>query len=207
MTKKNVTFNIHQYADICTCYLPDSDHKLILDTESPNHLANTDTENSSIFYTPDFGVEEAFEEFSQEAHDFGFSDRFIEIIKTAWEQNIPYVRFDSEGGHITGIEPWPEEHKPAAGVIDMQVLANPEEKDDKPFKVRILWGSESYRADGGDQPVEYSFATDAELNAFLLGAEESNGFLDYKQIDPNPDGSWPEPESEEDEGEGEEEEA
>ncbi|HUZ95226.1 MAG TPA: hypothetical protein VMU57_09970 [Edaphobacter sp.] len=62
--------------------------------------------------------------------------------------------------------------------------------DEKPFKVRIRWGSGSY----GDsqEPCEYEFATLEELNAFLLGVDEASGWLDSTQIDPNPDGSWPE---------------
>ena len=61
---------------------------------------------------------------------------------------------------------------------------------EKPFKVRIRWGSGSY----GDsqEPCEYEFATLGELNAFLLGVDEASGWLDSTQIDPNPDGSWPE---------------
>jgi hypothetical protein len=57
-------------------------------------------------------------------------------------------------------------------------------------KVRIRWGSGSF----GDsqEPCEYEFSTIEELNAFLLGVDEASGCLDYHQIDPNPDGSWPE---------------
>lgn len=57
-------------------------------------------------------------------------------------------------------------------------------------KVRIRFGSGSF-GDSQD-PCEYEFATIGELNAFLLGVDEASGWLDYHQIDPNPDGSWPE---------------
>jgi hypothetical protein len=57
-----------------------------------------------------------------------------------------------------------------------------------PYRVRIMWGSTGIDP---REPVEYEFATNEELNAFLLGVDEAAGWLDYTQIDPNPDGSWP----------------
>jgi hypothetical protein len=68
--------------------------------------------------------------------------------------------------------------------------------DPKPHKVRVKWGSGM----GGDEkPVsDYEFASVEELNAFLYGCDEANGWLDMEQIDPNPDGSFPVPDADED---------
>ena len=68
--------------------------------------------------------------------------------------------------------------------------------DPKPHKVRVKWGSGM----GGDEkPVsDYEFASIEELNAFLYGCDEANGWLDMEQIDPNPDGSFPVPDADED---------
>ena len=65
--------------------------------------------------------------------------------------------------------------------------------DPKPHRVRMKWGS----GIGGDEkPVsDYEFASAGELNAFLYGCDEANGWLDMEQIDPNPDGSFPEPDA------------
>jgi hypothetical protein len=55
------------------------------------------------------------------------------------------------------------------------------ESGSKPLKVRMLWGS---GAGGDEKPSkDYEFATLAELNAFLEGCSESNGWLDMEQID------------------------
>lgn len=60
--------------------------------------------------------------------------------------------------------------------------------DAKPHKVRMVWES----GIAGDKPTkDYEFSTLAELNAFLKGCEEANGWLDMKQIDPGPDGTFP----------------
>lgn len=61
--------------------------------------------------------------------------------------------------------------------------------DEKPHKVQILWG-ESPEKD--DEPMEYAFKTAEELDAFLYGVSEAEGWMDYELIEPNPDGSWPE---------------
>jgi hypothetical protein len=58
-----------------------------------------------------------------------------------------------------------------------------------PFKVRMLWGS---GAGGDEKPSrDYEFTTQSELDAFLEGCSEANGWLDMEQIDPNPDGTFP----------------
>jgi hypothetical protein len=42
------------------------------------------------------------------------------------------------------------------------------------------------------EPQEYAFETRAELDAFLLGVTEAEGWLDSEHINPNPDNlSWP----------------
>ena len=45
-----------------------------------------------------------------------------------------------------------------------------------PFKVYVVWG-ETLMSD--DKIHDYEFATEAEREAFILGVEESNGWLDY----------------------------
>lgn len=67
-----------------------------------------------------------------------------------------------------------------------------------PYKVKILWG-ESPEPD--DEPTVYDFATVEELNAFLEGVDQAIKWLSHKQIDPNPDGTWPVTEVEHDEEE------
>jgi hypothetical protein len=42
--------------------------------------------------------------------------------------------------------------------------------------VKILWGCD-------EVPSEYSFKTQAEVDAFLLGVDESNGWLCYEVED------------------------
>lgn len=61
---------------------------------------------------------------------------------------------------------------------------------DGSHKVRIHWGEADFEY--AQKPViEYAFQTLGELNAFLLGVDESNGWMNYTQIDPNRDGTWP----------------
>jgi hypothetical protein len=73
--------------------------------------------------------------------------------------------------------------------------------DEKPFKIRILWG-QSHEPD--DEPTQYEFATEAEFDAFMHGVDEANGWLNYEVFNQNADSTWPEPEREEEE-EGDEE--
>lgn len=46
---------------------------------------------------------------------------------------------------------------------------------EKQFVVFVVWGE---RPEAGDNPCEYSFATQAEANAFLLGISECLGWAD-----------------------------
>jgi hypothetical protein len=49
----------------------------------------------------------------------------------------------------------------------------------KRHNVKIIWGSDS----GNSKPCSYSFNTEAELEAFLLGVDESNGWMDYEVLE------------------------
>ncbi len=49
--------------------------------------------------------------------------------------------------------------------------------------VKVLWGTEETREDQGNpKPSEYTFGTQAEADAFLLGVEESNGWMEYEVV-------------------------
>lgn len=48
--------------------------------------------------------------------------------------------------------------------------------------VYIVWGSESTREENSN-PISYCFDTKAELDAFLLGVEEANGWMEYMIVD------------------------
>ena len=51
---------------------------------------------------------------------------------------------------------------------------------DTPHRVRILWG----RHPDEDNPIcEYRFATEVELEAFLVGTEAAEGWMGYTIID------------------------
>lgn len=54
-----------------------------------------------------------------------------------------------------------------------------DENNEKP-SVLIIWGS------NGEQETKYGFNTIEELKAFLLGVEESNGWLDFEVVKVNP---------------------
>ena len=49
------------------------------------------------------------------------------------------------------------------------------------WSVRILWGK---CPEEGDVPKDYHFRSQAELEAFLQGVDEANGWFDYRVIDP-----------------------
>lgn len=52
----------------------------------------------------------------------------------------------------------------------------------KQFFVKIIWGSESWREEN-PTPCEYSFDTEAELNAFMEGVDAASGYMDYEVVD------------------------
>jgi hypothetical protein len=51
------------------------------------------------------------------------------------------------------------------------------------FNVTIAWGSEHHRETMEQEPIRYSFNTQEELNAFMLGADESNGYMEYEVVE------------------------
>jgi hypothetical protein len=51
------------------------------------------------------------------------------------------------------------------------------------FNVTIAWGSEHHRETMEQEPITYSFNTQEELNAFMLGADESNGYMEYEVVE------------------------
>jgi hypothetical protein len=51
----------------------------------------------------------------------------------------------------------------------------------KKYKVKIFWGTDPATNDG--KPCHYSFKTEAELDAFLLGVDEAAGWLEYEIIE------------------------
>ena len=50
----------------------------------------------------------------------------------------------------------------------------------KKFKVKIHWGVTSF---GDDQTKTYQFDTEKEMDAFLFGVDEANGWLEYEIIE------------------------
>ena len=47
----------------------------------------------------------------------------------------------------------------------------------KKFKVKISWGQTK------DSTKTYEFETEKEMDAFLYGADEANGWMEYKIIE------------------------
>lgn len=52
----------------------------------------------------------------------------------------------------------------------------------KKYEITILWGK---CPEPDDKPIHYAFHTLRELEAFIYGIEECDGWLAYKIIDPN----------------------
>jgi hypothetical protein len=100
----DMKFALIPYADISTAYITESDQKLISSVDTPNHVAEHDDGYASFFYPP-HNDSNAISLFAEEARDFGFSERFIEIMIELGRQGVQYVRFDSSGGDIDGIDP------------------------------------------------------------------------------------------------------
>lgn len=76
------------------------------------------------------------------------------------------------------------------------LLKRIEEMPEQKFGVWILWGA---MPEPGTVPTRYEFDTQMELDAFLMGVEESNGWMEYRtQEDEKP---WPDPEEPVDEDE------
>jgi hypothetical protein len=49
----------------------------------------------------------------------------------------------------------------------------------KNFVIYIIWGSH-YEEEHAANPCEYSFSTQAELDAFLTGVDAASGWLEYQ---------------------------
>lgn len=54
------------------------------------------------------------------------------------------------------------------------------ERTPEQFVLFVVWGE---RPEAGDKPCKYSFATQAEANAFLLGIDEATGWFDAAIFD------------------------
>jgi hypothetical protein len=87
-------FKIHQYADVGTGALKESDLPL-LHEDAPNCF--TSYPQGAIFWTPLGDSEEAFEQLKIKWINYGFSQDFVAIMTAATNQGIPYVRFDADG--------------------------------------------------------------------------------------------------------------
>ena len=104
-------FNTYPFTDVSTTFLPHSDHDLLLMNNAPHHLATHDEFCGAFFYTLPDTEPSAVEAFAKEAHSFGLSDRFIEIMVEASRQGMQLVRFDCDGDMIEGLEAVEEEEK------------------------------------------------------------------------------------------------
>lgn len=54
------------------------------------------------------------------------------------------------------------------------------EAQEAPFGVKIRWGTKQTRDENPDGAVEYRFPTEPELDAFLYGVAECDGWLEYE---------------------------
>jgi hypothetical protein len=100
-----VKFETISYADISTSYLERSDLDLIGESECPGHLAELDGKEGDFFHTPHIadGVE-GKADYQKRCKAYGLSDRFVQIMLELDSQEIRYVRFDSDGGEVEGLE-------------------------------------------------------------------------------------------------------
>lgn len=58
------------------------------------------------------------------------------------------------------------------------------QKEKKNFAVTLAWGSPATREElGPEAHCEYSFDTEAELRAFMLGVDEAAGWMDYEIVE------------------------
>lgn len=96
-------FTTHQYADISTAYLEQSDLDLLGDVSLTGHIAEEDEGRGSFWYAS--SDDEVFSSQVLEWRNAGLSERFIAVMTELREQGIPYVRFDADGGEIEGLEP------------------------------------------------------------------------------------------------------
>ena len=102
----NFQFETYQVADISTKYITPKDGKLINNPQAPSHIACVDPlvtggePQGNIFAVTSDPATASLER--KKLPEFGFSGAFLEIFKQLAHQNIPYVRFDADGGEIEG---------------------------------------------------------------------------------------------------------
>ena len=100
-------FKVYSYADISTAYLEPSDLDLL--ATAPGHIARLDGGEGDFFVVP--AKENAVEplgDWKARAVEHGLSQRFLNIMLALRDQQIPYVRFDRDGGFVEGCELAPE---------------------------------------------------------------------------------------------------
>lgn len=102
MPKSKITFRTYQYADVGTAYLEESDLNLLNNPDCPTRFAETDDKGGSFHYVCHDAAD--WRRTTEEARQFGLSDRFIRIMTAAREQGIPYVRFDAAGSEVHGLD-------------------------------------------------------------------------------------------------------
>lgn len=64
------------------------------------HVGEVDGNFGSFFYVPWDDLEERL----MDAEQYGLSGRFIRLMRELAAQQIPYVRFDADGGDVDGLE-------------------------------------------------------------------------------------------------------
>ena len=90
--------NTHRVADVSTAYLDPSDLPFLEQAECPTRFAITDDGAGTFHWVTE--DRETFEEEMSRTAAFGLSDRFRFIMQRLREAEIPYVRFDADGGEI-----------------------------------------------------------------------------------------------------------
>jgi hypothetical protein len=88
-----IKFPTYLFADVATAYLEASDLPLI-GKGAPHYLVGANGE--AIFSTREAG---------KAALDYGFSERFVSILRELDNQDIPLVQFSRKGGRIEGLPP------------------------------------------------------------------------------------------------------
>jgi len=94
-------FDTHRVADVSTAYLDPSDLPLLERAECPTRFAITDDGAGTFHWVTE--DRETFEEEMGRTAAFGLSDQFRFILQRLREANIPYVRFDADGGGIDSL--------------------------------------------------------------------------------------------------------
>jgi hypothetical protein len=88
-----IKFSICPLADISTAYLEASDLPLIREG-APGYLAGEN--GKGVFSTREAG---------KAALDYGFSERFVYILRELDDQDVPLVHFSRKGGRVEGLTP------------------------------------------------------------------------------------------------------